>query len=70
MQKKNLTFCSQKKPVIEEMVIAIAYANIESHTAIEFTQILFYIRTVLDYEIDYIQITVPYSCVIAIIESQ
>ena len=40
------------------MVIAITNADIESHTAIEFLQIPFYIRTVLDYEIYYIQITV------------
>ena len=49
---------------------AIADADIESCTAIEFLQILFHIRTALDYEIDYIQITMSRSCVIAVIESQ
>ena len=48
---------------------AIADADIESCTAIEFLQIIFHIRTVLDYEIDYIQITVSRSCVVAVIES-
>ncbi len=52
------------------MVIAITNADIESHTAIEFLQIPFYIRTVLDYEIYYIQITVPCSCIIAVIKTQ
>ena len=55
--------------MIAEMVIAIANADIESYTAIEFLQILFHIRTVLDYEIDYIQITVSRSCVVAVIEA-
>ncbi len=56
--------------MITEMVIAITNTDIESHTAIEFIQILFHIRAVLDYEIDYIQITVPCSCIIAVIKSQ
>lgn len=37
------------------MVIAITNADIESHTAIEFLQIPFYIRTVLDYEIYWVE---------------
>nr|UWI32558.1 MAG: hypothetical protein [Bacteriophage sp.] len=56
--------------MITEMIIAITNADIESHTAIEFLQILFHIRAVLDYEIDYIQITMPCSCIVTVIESQ
>lgn len=56
--------------MIAKMVIAIANADIESHTAIEFLQIPFYIRAVLDYEIDYIQITMSCSCIVTIIKPQ
>ena len=52
------------------MVIAVANADIESHTAIEFLQIVLNIRTVLNNEIHYIQITMPCSCIISVIQSQ
>ena len=73
LQSKENRDCENLVPgifMITEMVIAITNADIESHTAIEFLQIPFYIRTVLDYEIYYIQITVPCSCIIAVIKTQ
>lgn len=69
-RRKRPAFCGQKKTVIVEMVIAIANADIESNTAIKFTQIVFHIRAVLDYEIDNIQIAMSCSCIVAVIESQ
>ena len=57
-------------PLTDIRELIAASAEIESNTAIKFTQIVFHIRAVLDYEIDYIQITVPCCCVITVIESQ
>ena len=52
------------------MVIAIAYADIESYTTEEFLQVSLYIGTVLDNEVNYIQITVSSSCIISMTSSQ
>ncbi len=52
------------------MVIAIADANIESDTTIELLQISLYICTVLNNEINYIQISVFRSGVVSIIKPQ
>lgn len=51
------------------MVIAIAYADIERHTAIEFLQIAFYICTVLEDKVNYIQIAMSICCIISIFQS-
>ena len=56
--------------MIAEMVIAVTNADIESHTTIEFLQITLYIRTVLNDEINYIQIAVSCSRIISVIQSQ
>ena len=52
------------------MVIAVANADIESHTTIEFLQVSLYISTVLNNEINYIQIAVPCSRIISVIQPQ
>ena len=56
--------------MIPKMVIAVANADIESYTTIKFLQIVLDIRTVLNNEINYIQITMSRSCIISVIQSQ
>ena len=56
--------------MITKMVIAIANTDIENHTAIEFLQIALYICTILKDEINNIQIAMPCSRIIAVIQPQ
>ena len=52
--------------MIAEMVIAVTKADIEGYTTEEFLQISLYIGTALNNKVDYIQITMPGSCIISI----
>ena len=56
--------------MIAEMVIAVTYADIEGNTTEEFLQVSLYIGTVLNNEVNYIQIAVSSSCIISITQSQ
>ena len=56
--------------MIPEMVITIAYDDIECHTAIELTQVFFHITAVLQDEVHNVQITVPRLCITAISQPQ
>ena len=44
--------------MITEMVIAVAYGDIKCYTAIELTQVVFHIATILEDEVNNIQISV------------
>ena len=52
--------------MITEMVIAVTNADIEGHTTEEFLQVSLHIGTVLNNEVNYIQIPVPRSSIISI----